>query len=139
MKTPPLFPASGFSLQVRFMPVGARAVASVKVCPVRACRASDPAARETDRACHDPDRPVRDAFRILRTLFPVMRENVPVARASVPVNDESLITPATQEESMKKMGIIMDRVMNAGGFAQPQREFLEFHRTNVFLKWEVNA
>jgi hypothetical protein len=32
------------------------------------------------------------------------------------------------------MGIITDRVVNVGGFAVPQREFLEFHRTKVFLK-----
>jgi hypothetical protein len=40
---------------------------------------------------------------------------------------------------MKKMGIITDRIVNVGGFAEPQKEFLEFHRTNVFLKREVNA
>jgi hypothetical protein len=47
---------------------------------------------------------------------------------------ELLISPVAHEESMKKMGIITDRVVNVGGFAEPQREFLEFHRTNVFLR-----
>jgi hypothetical protein len=51
---------------------------------------------------------------------------------------ELLISPVAHEDSMKKMGIITDRVVNVGGFAEPQREFLEFHRTNVFLKREVN-
>ena len=37
------------------------------------------------------------------------------------------------EDSLKKMGIITDRIVNVVGFAEPQREFLEFHRTNVFL------
>lgn len=40
---------------------------------------------------------------------------------------------------MKKMGIITDGVVNVGGFAETQREFLEFHRTNAFLNGEVNA
>jgi hypothetical protein len=52
---------------------------------------------------------------------------------------ELLITPAAHEESMIKMGIITDRVVNVVGFAEPQREFLEFHRTNVFLKREISA
>jgi hypothetical protein len=41
------------------------------------------------------------------------------------------------EESMKKMGIITDRVVNVGSFAEPQRGFLEFHRDSVFLKREI--
>jgi len=47
---------------------------------------------------------------------------------------ELLVSPVAHEDSLKKMGIITDRVVNVGGFAEPQREFLEFHRTNVFLK-----
>ena len=49
---------------------------------------------------------------------------------------ELLVSPVAHEESMQKMGIITDRVVNVGGFAEPQRRFLEFHRTNVFLKRE---
>lgn len=52
---------------------------------------------------------------------------------------ELLISPVGREDSMKKMGIITDRVVNVGGFAELQRGFLEFHRTNVFLKREGNA
>jgi hypothetical protein len=37
------------------------------------------------------------------------------------------------------MGIVTDHVIDVGGFAEPQREFLEFHRANVFLKREVRA
>jgi hypothetical protein len=37
------------------------------------------------------------------------------------------------------MGIVTNRVMNVGDFAEPQREFLEFHRAKVFLKREVTA
>jgi hypothetical protein len=36
------------------------------------------------------------------------------------------------------MGIITDRVINVGGFVEQQKEFLDFHRTNVFLKREIN-
>ena len=37
------------------------------------------------------------------------------------------------------MGIVTHRLVNVGGFAEPQREFLEFHRTNVFLRREVRV
>jgi predicted restriction endonuclease len=49
-------------------------------------------------------------------------------------NGELLVSPVAHEDSLNKMGIITDRVVNVGGFAEPQREFLEFHRGNVFLK-----
>ena len=47
---------------------------------------------------------------------------------------ELLISPVTHEESMNKMGIIAERIVNAGRFAEPQRAFLQFHRDNVFLQ-----
>jgi hypothetical protein len=49
-------------------------------------------------------------------------------------NGELLISPVAHEDSIRKMGIVTDRVVNVGGFAEPQREFLEFHRGKVFLK-----
>ncbi len=49
-------------------------------------------------------------------------------------NGELLISPVSHEESMNKMGIITDRVVNVGSFAPPQKEFLQFHRSKVFLK-----
>jgi hypothetical protein len=51
---------------------------------------------------------------------------------------ELLISPVAHEDSLNKMGIITDSVVNVGGFAEPQKEFLEFHRDSVFLKREVN-
>jgi putative restriction endonuclease len=50
-----------------------------------------------------------------------------------------LVSPVAHEDSLKKMGIITDHVVNVGGFAEPQKELLEFHRTKVFLKREVKA
>jgi hypothetical protein len=35
---------------------------------------------------------------------------------------------------MKKIGISTERAVNVGSFAEPQREFLEFHRDKCFLK-----
>ncbi|MGI8603170.1 MAG: HNH endonuclease [Verrucomicrobiales bacterium] len=54
-------------------------------------------------------------------------------------NGELLISPVAHADSLKKMGIITDRVVNVGGFAKPQKEFLEFHRMEVFLKRELTA
>jgi predicted restriction endonuclease len=53
-------------------------------------------------------------------------------------NGELLISPVAHGESLNKMGVITNRVVNVGGFAEPQREFLEFHRDSVFLKREVS-
>jgi putative restriction endonuclease len=50
---------------------------------------------------------------------------------------ELLVSPVAHTDSLNKMGIVTDHTINVGGFAEPQREFLEFHRTNVFLKREV--
>lgn len=47
---------------------------------------------------------------------------------------ELLISPVAHWDSLEKMGVKTDRSVNVGGFSQPQREFLDFHRTNVFLK-----
>jgi putative restriction endonuclease len=51
-------------------------------------------------------------------------------------NGELLISPVAHKESVEKMAIATDRVVNVGGFAEPQKEFLEFHRAKVFLKCE---
>lgn len=53
-------------------------------------------------------------------------------------NGEMLTSPVAHEESLNKMGVATDRVVNVGGFAQSQREFLEFHRSKVFLKKGVS-
>lgn len=76
---------------------------------------------------------------------------------------ELLISPVAHEDSMKKTGLIPDRVVNVGGFAEsqshplrldrgedrgevskfvPRSEFCVpalLHRPNVFLKRRVNA
>jgi putative restriction endonuclease len=52
---------------------------------------------------------------------------------------ELLVSPVAHTDSLNKMGIVTNHIVNVGGFAEQQREFLEFHRTNVFLKSEVNA
>jgi hypothetical protein len=39
---------------------------------------------------------------------------------------------------MNKMGIITGHVVNLSSFVEPQREILEFHRENVFLKLDRN-
>ena len=39
-----------------------------------------------------------------------------------------LVSPVPHKVSMKKMGIITDRVVNVGGFAEPQREFLRLNQ-----------
>lgn len=52
-------------------------------------------------------------------------------------NGELLVSPVAHEESMNKMGVVTNRTVNVGGFAEPQRDFLEFHRSKVFLKREI--
>jgi putative restriction endonuclease len=52
---------------------------------------------------------------------------------------ELLVFPIAHLDSMKKMGIITDRTMNVGGFAEPQREFLEFHRAKVFFNERIES
>ena len=57
---------------------------------------------------------------------------------SLELHGELRISAAMDEDSMKKMGVIMDRVVSVGGFAEPQGKLLKFHRTNVFFKSEVS-
>lgn len=47
---------------------------------------------------------------------------------------ELLLSPVAHEESLNRMGIPVDRVLNVGGFSDSQKGFLEFHRSKVFLK-----
>jgi hypothetical protein len=47
---------------------------------------------------------------------------------------ELMVSPVAHKESLNKMGVVTDRVVNVGGFADPQKEFLEFHRNSLFLK-----
>ncbi len=49
---------------------------------------------------------------------------------------ELLVSPIAHTESLQKMGVQTDRVINVGGFAESQKSFLEYHRTRVFLRSE---
>lgn len=46
---------------------------------------------------------------------------------------ELLISPVANPDSLKRMGVLCDRVVNVGGFTTGQRHFLNYHRDNVFL------
>jgi hypothetical protein len=54
-------------------------------------------------------------------------------------NGELLVSPTAHKESLQKMGVATDRVVNVGGFADAQKEFLEFHRRSVFLQSQSSA
>lgn len=48
-------------------------------------------------------------------------------------NDGTLVlSPVAHVESLKKMGVRSDEKVNVGSFTDGQREFLDFHRENVF-------
>ena len=53
---------------------------------------------------------------------------------SFETNGELLLSPVADADSLKKMGIATDRVTNVGSFVDSQRQFINFHRDNVFLK-----
>lgn len=54
-------------------------------------------------------------------------------------NGELLVSPVAHKDSLNKMGIATNKVVNVGGFDGIQKEFLEFHRTKVFLKSGANS
>ena len=45
-----------------------------------------------------------------------------------------LISPVSQAQSLRRMGIMTDTVLNVGGFSEGQRRHLEYHREAVFLE-----
>lgn len=51
---------------------------------------------------------------------------------------ELLISPVAHRESLNRMGVETERVTNVGGFNVDQKEYLEYHREQVFLKAHVN-
>ncbi len=53
---------------------------------------------------------------------------------SFDANGELLISPVANHGSLKRMGIPCDRVINAGAFSLGQKQFLSYHRDNVFLQ-----
>jgi len=51
---------------------------------------------------------------------------------------ELLVSPIADRDSLSRMGVPTDRVVNVGRFNVDQRHFLQFHHKNVFLKADVN-
>jgi len=49
-------------------------------------------------------------------------------------NGDVLISPVAHRDSLRRMGLKLDRVVNVGSFSSGQRRFLEFHRDSVLLK-----
>jgi putative restriction endonuclease len=47
---------------------------------------------------------------------------------------ELLVSPVAHKESLKRMGVPTDRVVNVGDFSASQKPFLKFHRDGPFLK-----
>ena len=48
-------------------------------------------------------------------------------------NGDLLISPVAHKPSLQQMGIKTEHPVNVGGFTSGQRQFLEFHREQVFL------
>ena len=53
-------------------------------------------------------------------------------------NGELLISPAAHQGSLEKMGVQTTKRVNVGGFSQGQRDYLDYHRDQVFLRAQVN-
>ena len=49
-------------------------------------------------------------------------------------NGELIISPVAHRLSLQRMGIDTEKTVNVGGFTQGQKQFLDFHRSSVFLE-----
>ncbi|MBI2254747.1 MAG: HNH endonuclease [Proteobacteria bacterium] len=49
-------------------------------------------------------------------------------------NGRLLVSPVAQRDSLHRMGVETQSTLNVGSFSQGQRQFLDFHRSSVFLK-----
>jgi putative restriction endonuclease len=49
-------------------------------------------------------------------------------------NGDVLISPVAHKESLARLGLEIDRLVNVGAFSQGQRRYLDFHREYVFLR-----
>ncbi len=47
---------------------------------------------------------------------------------------EVLLSPVADKDSVEKMGVRVDRPFFVGRFNGDQRHFLDYHRTQIFLK-----
>jgi len=45
-----------------------------------------------------------------------------------------VIAPSANEEALNRMGVVTDHTVNVGTFSEGQKDYLEFHRENVFLE-----
>jgi len=45
-----------------------------------------------------------------------------------------LVSPVAHRESLRRMGVAVDRALHVGAFTREQGRFLEFHRDAVFLR-----
>ena len=45
-----------------------------------------------------------------------------------------IVSPVAHKESLRRMGIETERLVNVGGFSEGQRKFLDFHRNAVLLR-----
>jgi hypothetical protein len=50
-----------------------------------------------------------------------------------------LLSPVADMISISKMGITESMLQNVGAFSTGQREYLEFHRENIFLEAKVSS
>jgi putative restriction endonuclease len=49
-------------------------------------------------------------------------------------NGDVLVSPVAHFDSLARLGIDANRLLNVGGFSSGQRRYLEFHRENVLLR-----
>lgn len=56
---------------------------------------------------------------------------------SFEANGRLLVSPVAHRESLRRMGVQVERELNVGSFTARQGQFLEFHRDAVFLRSEV--
>jgi len=49
-------------------------------------------------------------------------------------NGRLLVSDVAHKESLRRMGVPVDEVRNVGSFSEGQKQYLEFHRENLFLE-----
>jgi hypothetical protein len=50
-----------------------------------------------------------------------------------------LVSPVAHRESLAKMGVVVDKAVDVGGFTKGQERFLEYHHDEVFLKARLRS
>src|SRR5690606_10276954 len=53
-------------------------------------------------------------------------------------NGDVLISPVAHAPSLERMGVETNERVNVGGFTSGQREYLDFHRSSVFLTTRIS-